>query len=271
MSGPPLLIHGDVGPATGNVDHPGDVKVEGNVQKGGQVRAEGNVHITGHVTSATVVASGDLTVDGIVSGADSVLDAVGRITAFQVHDAKVLAGLDIEIGSSAERARLRAGKEILLRGVPGLLRGGVARAGHGLAAVRIEAAGTSPADLRLGGHVFEEDPAEMEERLAFTRKHTVQAKMTSSSSPDAYRRTLAGLRAYRKLARTLGHRMQRIRAVESSEDPVLEVIGDGPAHAVLRIGPEEQVVEAPPVGPFEFRAGMGEPEHRLEREAACEQ
>ena len=203
MSGPPLLIHGHVGPASGEIHHPGDVKIDGSLIAGGHVRADGDLHITGHVTSATAVAGGSLTVGGIVSGPKTVLDAFGRIAVLHALDAKILTGQDIIVGAAVERCRLSAGRDILACGRPGLIRGGTAGAGHGVTAVRIEASGLESAVIEIGGRVFDEDPVELEERLAFLRGRTIQVKIGSGNSPEAYRRGMAGLHACQKLARTL--------------------------------------------------------------------
>ena len=72
---------------------------------------------------------------------------------------------------------------------------------------------------------------DMEKRLAFTRKQTVQAKLSSGESPDAYRRGLAGLRAYRKLAgsnpnRCKPSRMDKLASTESGDCPITELQRD---------------------------------------------
>ncbi len=271
MGGPPLLFQGNVGPEVGELRHSGDVRIAGNLSTGGRVRAGGDLHITGNVTSATATATGNLTVEGMVSGTATVLDAIGRITVLQASDAQILAGRDITILTAAERCRLRAGEEIQLRGMPGLLRGGVATAGRRVIARRIEAGGSALARIEIGGRVFDEDLEEMEERLAFVRKQTVQAKLTSGNSPETCRRALPGLRAYRKLARTLDHRVRQIRAGSRGEPPMLIVTGDAPVFTILHLGPEGAAIATPPIGPFELGLTAEVKNSSSPREVTCEQ
>ena len=271
MGGPPLLIQGNVGPATGSVCHCGDVRIAGNLRTGGRVRADGDLHITGHVTSAKAEASGNLIVDGIASGTDTLLDAIGEVTAYQAVDATILAGGNISILTAAERCQLYAGGEILLCGMPGLLRGGIARAGNRVVARRIEAGGRDPARIEIGGRVFHEDAEELEEKLALVRKQTVQGILRSGDSPATYRRSLASLKAFRKLGRILDHRARQLRALTRSDSPVLIVTGDQPVFAELRLGPDGTVVETPPHGPFEFGLTTDGVECTSPGEVACEQ
>ncbi len=272
MGGVPLLIHGDVGLASGEIHHRGDVKIDGSLLPGGQVRAEGDLHITGNVTSATTEVTGNLTVDGIVSGSTTILDAIGRIRVLHALDAKLLAGQDIIVEAAAERCQLHAGGEILLSGPPGLLRGGTARARRGVTAARIEAGGGEPARIEIGGRVFAEDPEELEQRLAFARKHTVQTKISLGDSPEAYRRGLAGLRSYRRLARTLGHRLRQLRAADAPSDvPLLRVTGCEPVSALVHLGPDARQADLPPHGPFEIGLTSDGPMNRPLEEVACEQ
>ena len=272
MGGPPLLIHGHVGPASGELHHPGDVKIEGSLLSGGHVRADGDLHIAGHVTAATAESAGNLTVGGIVSGSTTILDALGGIRVLHALDAELLAGLDIVVEAAAERCRLYAGGEILFSGRPGLLRGGIARARRGIAATRIEAGGGEPARIEIGGRVFVEDPEELEERLAFARRQTIQAKVNLGDSPEAYRRGLAGLRAYRRLARTLGHRLRQSRASGAHPDaPLLRVTGSESVSAVVSLGPDGHQADLPSHGPFEVRLTRDGPKNRPLKEVACEQ
>jgi Flagellar Assembly Protein A beta solenoid domain len=252
MGGSPLLIHGHVGPVSGRVVHRGDVWIEGSVLSGGAIHADGDVHIVGHVTDAQVLSGGNLTVEGIVSGPQSVLDAVGRVSVRQALDAKILAGKDMVVLCSLERCDVSAGGDVLVEGTLGLVRGGVTRVGRSFQAARILAAQGSPARLTIGGTVFDEDPEELQERLTFMRTRTIRAKTTPADTVESYRRGLAEHAGYRNLARSLARRLKQLRVSDRIEKvPTLSITGHGPIEATVRMGPEETPVDLPEQGPIQ--------------------
>ena len=244
MGHPALALYGNVGPVSGSIRHDGDVRILGSVSPGYRVTASGNVFVTGNVRGAKVHAGGGIAVNGIV-GPNALLDAVGAVSIMQVTDAKVLAGLDIEIRTAAERTDLAAGRRILFTGPPGLLRGGSAIAGIGLEAERIECAGGRRPRLRLGLDPFAETPAVLEERLELARRCVKE-----SVDPEAedYRHRVATIAAAHVLRGSLEMKLARMaRAEDRKGTPYLKVTGTGTVRADIRLGDNQLELEAGPL------------------------
>lgn len=238
-----LTIYANVGPSTGDVEHDGHVRVFGSVTPGHTVRATGDVFVAREVRDAKIFAGGDIVVNGAAQGEDAELDAVGSIRVRQASDVRLFAGRDIEIAAAAERAELAAGRRILIGGAPGVLRGGVARAGVGLEAVRIESAAGAAAEIVVGLSPFRERREELESRLFFARAREQEARSRGETGPRAYRRRIADALSWRTLAEALE---RRIRQAETAEDfrqpPYLRVSGAGPVRARLTLGPIEDAL-----------------------------
>ncbi len=236
MAGPVLALYGNVGPVTGSIRYDGDVRILGSVLPGYRVIATGNVFITRHVRGAKVVADGGIAVNGIV-GPNVLLDAVGAVSVLQATDARIFAGLDIEVRAAAERSDLAAGRRILFSGAPGLLRGGRVLAGVGLEARRIEAGGGKPPLLRIGEEPFGEISADLEERLAAAELGAQRTVDPKSCSPEEYRAGRAAIAASKNLARSLERKLAQLARVEDrTGTPYLKVTGSERVQAELRLG-----------------------------------
>jgi hypothetical protein len=232
MEGTPLTLKGDVGPVTGDVRHDSDVTVTGSVRAGLVVVAGGDLTVFGHVDRAQVHAGGDIHVAGIVSGRDALLDAVGSVRAHQAVDAHVHAGRNIRIDTAAERAELLAGNRIAVRGSPGLIRGGVARAGVALDAVRIEASLGVPCRVFLGENPFAPRRDEIAGRLAFALSRLQKARRAIEEGTGDFRRLVIDLVTYRQLAGRLTRRLRQFdRAASASGECRLTADLAGPEAA----------------------------------------
>jgi len=93
-----LVIRGDVGLKSGDIDHLGTVEVEGDIGPESVVRATGDIEVEGIVEQADVEAGGNLVIQGGIMGRgkDKIL-VEGRIQAKFILDAEVEAGQDILI------------------------------------------------------------------------------------------------------------------------------------------------------------------------------
>lgn len=132
-----LVVAEGVSYKTGNIEFAGDIIVEGTVTPGFSVLAEGNITVSGAVESGSeVVAKGDVVIEGGVVGKRTIVRAGGRLQVDNVHDAKLIAGGDIEIGSYAWHANLRSGGIVRVKKGDvkngGCIMGGEAWATHGI-------------------------------------------------------------------------------------------------------------------------------------------
>jgi hypothetical protein len=121
------VVMGDVGPATGNIDFVGTVRVSGNVCADFRVKASERVEIAGHVEAAVIEAGKEITIKGGVSGAGrAILSSPGSITVKHAQDARIFAGGTLVVKESLMRVTAMAGQEIRVE--TGAIIGGVATA-----------------------------------------------------------------------------------------------------------------------------------------------
>lgn len=110
-----LVIRGDVGFDTGNLDFDGMVHVEGSVIQGFSVKAGSDLSIAGAVENgAEVVALGRLWVGKGIVGRRTRVKAREDVYTQFVQEATVMAGRDIVAHSHAHHANLRAGGRVVV-------------------------------------------------------------------------------------------------------------------------------------------------------------
>ena len=262
MSGMPLVIHGSVGPATGNIEHPGEVRVLGNVVQGHRITAAGDVLVSGHVTEASVSSDGNLVVNGLCSGPDCELDAVGNVVVRQAVDTKIVAGQSVEFHVSAERCSITAGRSVILRKHPGLLRGGEVRAAESVSAIRIDAAAGNDPVILVGVLPFPDRLADLRDRLTFVRDRLEALRAANGSNAAAYRRRLSDLAMFQSLHDSLVRRLNQASSAGENPGPAgVKVLGPGPVQARLLFGPDRRELSNPVLslsGRFEVRLHKGE-------------
>ncbi|MEN8150125.1 MAG: FapA family protein [Planctomycetota bacterium] len=236
MVGAPLTILGDVGLLSGSVRHDGNVRISGHVAAGYVVEATGDILVVGDLQGGQLVAGGDVTVRGIVSGPDALIDAIGRVRVRQAADTRILAGGDLHIETAAERCELAAGGRIRLTGAPGALRGGKARATTWIEAKRLECSGGQPAEVGVGGTPFDDSRDQIAMRLKFAEKQAGATTRSENETVAEYRRRITTLRAYRHLQKALERRLAQIEKADATRGvPCVTMHGDAPAEAVLRM------------------------------------
>ncbi len=145
-------VRGDVDYAVGHVRlDRGDVHVEGNVRPGFIVQTAGSINVRGDVEGATLVAGGDVIVQGVVVEGDGcTLQAGGSVQVSRTTGATLRAGGDVEVRAEAYEARIRCGG--VLR-VPGRLVGGEALAAGGAEVGVLGGAGHTATRLAVGRDV----------------------------------------------------------------------------------------------------------------------
>lgn len=98
-----------VGLKTGHVNHNGAVVVEGDVLTGSKISATGDISITGIIEGADVRADGNLTVRGGIVGAEGAhVSASGKILAKYILDANVTCGGDVIIEKEIVNSEVEA-------------------------------------------------------------------------------------------------------------------------------------------------------------------
>ncbi|WP_159881797.1 DUF342 domain-containing protein [Paenibacillus puerhi] len=123
-----LLIQGDVGPQTGNLDYDGAIKITGTVHDGYSVKATKDISILGEsgvgAVSQIVSVTGDLYIKGGCFGKERAsLRAARHVYIKHAKDCSIEAGESIHIGLYAIGCQLKA-KYILLDKKRGKLIGG---------------------------------------------------------------------------------------------------------------------------------------------------
>jgi len=102
-------IEGNVGLETGNIKHTGTVVVDGDVLVGSRIEAEGDVEVMGTVESADIVAGGNFTVHGGITGlGEGRIKVGGSICAKFILEADMEAGEDIVVEKEVIQSILKA-------------------------------------------------------------------------------------------------------------------------------------------------------------------
>jgi hypothetical protein len=89
---PVFDVPGDLDYKVGNVDFPGDVVIHGDVRAGFTIVATGSVTVQGLVEGASITAGHDLSISGAVGEHRSVFEVGGDLVAQYLHGAEVRAG-----------------------------------------------------------------------------------------------------------------------------------------------------------------------------------
>lgn len=108
------MVSGDIDLTVGNIAFGGKgLIIQGEVLPGFSVKCRGDVTINRGMSSALVMAGGNLTVRGCVVGEDAVLRAKGNITIdFMENGPKVEAGGDLTINDSVIQCQALVGKNL---------------------------------------------------------------------------------------------------------------------------------------------------------------
>lgn len=97
---PIYIVDGNVGLASGNIDHTGAVFVEGDVEAEARIRADGHVEVRGIVEGADIDAGGSLLVRrGITGGGHHRIKAGGRVQVRFLVETDIEAGDDVVVES----------------------------------------------------------------------------------------------------------------------------------------------------------------------------
>ncbi len=127
---PRLVINGDVGVSTGNIDFVGGVSISGSVQPGFVVKAKGDIEIKGMVSGADIEGRNVVISGGIQGMNRGKIRAKEDVRASFAENANVEAERDIYISDVTLHSELRAGKKLVVEGKRGQITGGVLAVGE---------------------------------------------------------------------------------------------------------------------------------------------
>jgi len=101
-------IKGNVGLASGNIEHSGALMVEGDIETGTEVSVRGDVEVKGVIEGANVVSGGDIHVHcGVTGSEDKSLTAKGCLKARFLVETTVIAEDDIVVESETMNSHIR--------------------------------------------------------------------------------------------------------------------------------------------------------------------
>jgi uncharacterized protein (DUF342 family) len=158
-------VKGDVGPATGNINFSGEVRIAGKVQPGFTVMGGGNVLIGGSVHGALISAGGKAVIaQGIAGGGKGAVRARNTIEASSAEQAALMAVEDIKIITGCVRCDVKTNGKLAVIGETGRLAGGVYKARRGVDAFEVGAEQRIRTEISFGQDYLVKDQIEAAER-----------------------------------------------------------------------------------------------------------
>lgn len=128
-------VKGDVNFQTGNINFRGSVVVRGNVDAGFKVEADGDIIVHGMIEAADLVAGGNITIYGGISGMDKAqVTCVGDFSAKYVEHASINCDGNVMIKEAIMYCQVNADGKISVDSGKGLIVGGILRAGEEISA-----------------------------------------------------------------------------------------------------------------------------------------
>ncbi len=155
---PVLEIRGNVDYSTGNIDFPGTVTVSGDVTAGFEVRATGEVLVGGAISGGTVEAAGSVRVARGILGSKTGSVKSGRdVVARFIENGHVTAAVNACVSDAIMHSRVTAGRKIEVLGRPGLVVGGLLRAGLELSCNTLGSTNGASTEVEIGGDPKDRD------------------------------------------------------------------------------------------------------------------
>ncbi|MBE3518682.1 MAG: DUF342 domain-containing protein [Firmicutes bacterium] len=210
-----VVIDGDVGVETGEINFPGDVVITGNISRGYRVSAWGTVKVEGTCAGA-VSCTEDLVVKGGINCPGTPIEAGRDVIAKFIENSVVWSRRNVIVSQAILHSRVEAEGEIIITQPGGRLVGGLSRAGVGvivpvlgapIGAKTVVELGVSPRERRIYDSA-ERDLKAVEKEID---------EVTRMMSPKAKGGSVDTLRLKRYLARLDEKRkglLQRIAAMK---------------------------------------------------------
>lgn len=157
-------VAGDVSVATGNVNFPGEVRIQGKVSSGFAVIAGGDVYIGDCVEAALVSSGGSLMVSqGVLGHGKGALRARKGIDASFAENATMLAVEDVRLKNACMQCRIKTNGKLSLLGEKGHLIGGYCRARGGIDVANLGSERGARTELSFGQDYLVKDQIEATE------------------------------------------------------------------------------------------------------------
>lgn len=126
-----VVIEGDVGLETGDINFPGDVVIEGSVSRGYRVSAWGTVTVE-QTCAGGVSCTEDLVVRGGINAPGATIEAGRHVFARFIENSSVSAKGDVIVAHAIVHSRIDAEGRVVITGPSGKLVGGRCRARVGV-------------------------------------------------------------------------------------------------------------------------------------------
>jgi uncharacterized protein (DUF342 family) len=189
-----MVIPGDVGVATGDINSFGSVIVKGNVEDGYTVKSAGNVEIMGNVGKSTIETPGDVIVhQGINGNGGGSVNAGQNLWSKFVQNANVKCGAYVIVSDGIIHSHITANKKVLCKGKRAKIVGGHIVAAEEINAVTLGAVNAGETLLEVGF-----DPKAKEEL-----KNLTDTKETLEKNYDELEVNYQGLEKTKRIRKKL--------------------------------------------------------------------
>jgi uncharacterized protein (DUF342 family) len=194
-------IKGDVGPATGNVTFPGEIRIGGKVLPGFAVIGGLHVLVSGSAESAFISAGGRAVVaQGIKGSGKGVVRAKTSIEAALAEKATLMAVGNIKLKNGSVLSYIKTNGKLLVEAGKGRLLGGVCQARHGVDAANIGSETGGRTEISFGqDYLIKDQIGVTEEEISKTREalaktdDTIKQSLKSPPALEAARTEKVGL------------------------------------------------------------------------------
>ena len=165
-------IEGDAGPATGNINFSGEVKISGNVLPGCAIIAGSHVIIDGLAEEALISAGGKATAAlGIKGGGKGIIRARAGIESAFSERASLMAMGDIRLKKGSIRSTIKTNGRLIITDDNGRLSGGICQARRGINAADLGSDRGTRTELSFGqDYLIKDQIAVCEEDIVKIRR-----------------------------------------------------------------------------------------------------
>jgi len=146
-----MIIPGDVGVATGDINSFGSVIVKGNVEDGYTVKSAGNIEIMGNVGKSKIETPVDIIVhQGINGNGGGFVSAGGSLWSRFIQNANVSVGSYVIVSDGILHSKITANKKVICKGKRAKIVGGHVVASEEINAISLGAMNSGETILEVG-------------------------------------------------------------------------------------------------------------------------